>query len=99
MAFNSTNNAKQLLRILSIVTLFVVGVQLTINAALNNQHFNILTVLLNQPTLPKKVANAETKKKTTQTKANNALPLKQNSKDSTKKTVEINKKPIKLAAT
>ncbi|MFY8089920.1 MAG: putative LPS assembly protein LptD [Chitinophagaceae bacterium] len=90
MAFNSTNNAKQLLRILSIVTLFVVGVQLTINAALNNQHFNILTVLLNQPTLPKKASTTETKKKPTQIKNKNAPPLSQIAKDSTKKLVETN---------
>jgi lipopolysaccharide export system protein LptA len=90
MAFNSTNNAKQLLRILSIVTLFVVGVQLTINAALNNQHFNILTVLLNQPTLPKKASTTETKKKPPQIKNKNASPLSQIAKDSTKKLVETN---------
>jgi hypothetical protein len=70
MAFISTNNVKQLLRILGFVILFIAGLQLTINAAFLNKQFNILTVFFNQPPVPKKINNNTNNNNKVQTSVN-----------------------------
>lgn len=69
MVFIFNNNVKQLLRILGFVILFIVGLQLTINAALFNEQENILTVFFSQPPTIKKTQISTNNK-------NKALPAK-----------------------
>lgn len=84
MAFNSTNNVKQLLRILSLVILFMVGVQLTINAAFYNKKLHFLTDFFNQPPTQKKTGTNFAKKSQTQIKKSTSPNLKVVNTDTTK---------------